>query len=780
MNEALAYEPYIGPRPFERTEQDRARFYGRDREADQIISLIYSQPVVLVYAQSGAGKTSLFNAQISPSLEEQKFLVSPLTRLRSVVPKNVASQEIRCLYIFCALLNLEKRNKVRGRTNFRQLAGTSLSEYIQQSAYFTTDGRQPRSKVLVIDQFEELFTFESVFSMYPENWKEHRDGFFTQVSEALEADPLLRVVFVIREDFLAQLDPFAPLLPQNLRTRFRLERLRQEAALSAVAGPIRNTGRTFVGGAEHKLVEKLLRVRVDVGLGESVEIVGEYVEPLQLQLVCQNLWRELTPHTKQITPEHIEAIADVNKVLADYYDDTVRKAAKIVKIEEARIREWCEQVLITALGTRGTVYKGREFTGGIPNTVIDYLENQHLIRAEWRAGARWYELTHDRFIEPIQKSNHSYFSELDGGVDTTSESQRALQLYTLGDQAWDKGEIESASEYYRQAAEIYKRIDDNWGIANAWVNLGFLNLDIGEYEKAENYFSQAQRISNEVGDDWLSATVNLGLGYFHISQGSYEQAEQLFDRSLAIYEEIDDPGELALKILNIAIAYSRYNQNQVANQHVEKAVRLVSRIEDEWMRTDILVDVGEKLFELQKYETAVKLYTHAIEQAPDDSEIYNLRGTAYWYNAAYSEAVADFNISLLQTDDPIYILNNRGHTLAEMGEYERAVEDLNRAIELGIRQDDRTTVAYSRNGLGLAYAGLKKFDQALKQFKQSVELEPDNSWAYFNRAQAYEWMGQIDKAIADYETSLEKDNPPLNPHKLEKAKTRLKELKSNK
>jgi len=45
--------PYVGPRAFE--EQDRDRFYGRNRESSQLASLIIAERVVLFYAQSGAG-----------------------------------------------------------------------------------------------------------------------------------------------------------------------------------------------------------------------------------------------------------------------------------------------------------------------------------------------------------------------------------------------------------------------------------------------------------------------------------------------------------------------------------------------------------------------------------------------------------------------------------------------------------------------------------------------------------------------------------------------------
>ena len=49
--------PYPGPRPFESEESEI--FFGRAREVRELVSLITAHRVVLLYAQSGAGKTSL-------------------------------------------------------------------------------------------------------------------------------------------------------------------------------------------------------------------------------------------------------------------------------------------------------------------------------------------------------------------------------------------------------------------------------------------------------------------------------------------------------------------------------------------------------------------------------------------------------------------------------------------------------------------------------------------------------------------------------------------------
>lgn len=58
------------------------------------------------------------------------------------------------------------------------------------------------------------------------------------------------------------------------------------------------------------------------------------------------------------------------------------------------------------------MYRAPEYTGDILNVPIDVIKSMHLIRAEWRAGTRWYELTHDRFIEPILASNKVFNDEL--------------------------------------------------------------------------------------------------------------------------------------------------------------------------------------------------------------------------------------------------------------------------------------------------------------------------------------------------------------------------------
>ena len=132
---------------------------------------------------------------------------------------------------------------------------------------------------------------------------------------------------------------------------------------------------------------------------------GDTVEPVQLQVVCTELWRALPPGTTVITSEHVNSLGDATAALAHYYDNAVRGTAKQVRLDSILVRRWISAELITAANTRGTAYRGVLLTAGLPNPAVDELENRHLIRAETRAGARWYELTHDRFLRPIEQAN---------------------------------------------------------------------------------------------------------------------------------------------------------------------------------------------------------------------------------------------------------------------------------------------------------------------------------------------------------------------------------------
>ena len=422
-------EPYVGPRSFE--EKDGGRFFGRDREADDLVSLTFAHAAVLLYSQSGAGKTSLLQARLLPRLQQEGFEILPTVRVRVLESTGGAAGNpyVRNTLVSCS----------GEAVDAPALDGLSLSAFLQARPYQLRRGKEPSPRVLVFDQFEEVFTTGP--------WQARKD-FFRQLGEALGADPLLRAILSLREEYLAHLDPYAALMPERLRCRFRLELLRRPAALKAVVGPLEGWNTRFADGVADALVTNLMRAKVQGESGDWIEAEGEFAEPVQLQVVCQSLWRDLPDGAAEITHDHLRDFGDVDEALTSFFERCIRETVEEKKalIQEGRLRGWFEMELITPSGTRGMVHQGKEETGGIPNAVVEKLGRLHLIRGEWRAGACWYELAHDRFIEPIRVSNRRWREER--GI-----AEQTLRRLEERARQWRRGEGRPLDEVGLREAE---------------------------------------------------------------------------------------------------------------------------------------------------------------------------------------------------------------------------------------------------------------------------------------------------------------------------------------
>ncbi|MGZ3381700.1 MAG: nSTAND1 domain-containing NTPase, partial [Isosphaeraceae bacterium] len=419
---ATSGSPYVGPRPF--LASDCQRFFGRDREAIDLKHRVMAHPITLLYSMSGAGKTSLINARLVPDLQSEGCHVLPSARVRGSTGWLLPG-EIPNIYVFHALMSWQDRCDIQtpGR-----LKSQTITDELTSRAKLAEEDDSPL--IAVFDQFEELFT------AYSSRWKDRRE-FFEQLSDALESIANLRVLLAMREDYLASLDPYAKLVPENLRSRFRLERLRRDAALEAVVNPLKGTGKRFAPGVAEKLLDSLMTIHVrpqrdpsrphydnedaDLLAGgggpsssfempaftppEGFEVISEFVEPVQLQVVSQNLWSNLRPDEVEITAVHLEQCGDVDQALSRFYEICIKEAVELVKLREGVVRRWFTERLITPAGTRGLILREEDATGELPNDAVDQFEIRHLIRGEDRGGARWYELSHDRFIEPVKNSN---------------------------------------------------------------------------------------------------------------------------------------------------------------------------------------------------------------------------------------------------------------------------------------------------------------------------------------------------------------------------------------
>ena len=91
---------------------------------------------------------------------------------------------------------------------------------------------------------------------------------------------------------------------------------------------------------------------------------------------------------------------------------------------------------------------------------------------------------------------------------------------------------------------------------------------------------------------------------------------------------------------------------------------------------------------------------------------------------------------------------NRGNAWCYKGNYDRAISDYNKAIEL----DPGDANAY--NDRGLTWADKGNYDWAILDYNKAIELDPGFADAYNNRAYCYKKLGLSRKAAGDYNNYL--------------------------
>src|SRR5262245_15187874 len=231
---------YPGAQPFADDEISRKTFFGRPRESRDLTNKILANRLVVVYAKSGVGKTSLLNAGVAELLRNEKCL--PLiVRVNDIQHGPAAS-------VFKGIRTAAERQSVE------YVPGSQASFWhFFKTAEFWGQGDQLQTPVLILDQFEKLFTLQSA---------EARAAFISDLgflvrgvpptttqtdldpakrgdlrTELTDTPPALRIVLSLREDFLGLLEEAADRIPQILDHRFRLKPLSVEAAVEALTGP---------------------------------------------------------------------------------------------------------------------------------------------------------------------------------------------------------------------------------------------------------------------------------------------------------------------------------------------------------------------------------------------------------------------------------------------------------------------------------------------------------------------------------------------------------------
>lgn len=314
-----------------------------------------------------------------------------------------------------------------------------------------------------------------------------------------------------------------------------------------------------------------------------------------------------------------------------------------------------------------------------------------------------------------------------------------------------KGQYDRAIPDYNKAIGINSRYTDlaikdftsaiqiNPDNAAAYSNLGAaLNEGKKDYELSIIYLNKAIKINPNL----FGAYLNRGVA--HMSRLDFDAAIADFYFAASI----DDSNPLIY--LNSGIAY------RDCKDDFDTAIKMFTlALEKKYQYAEAYVERGITYYAKGDYTTALQDFTTALSINPEFAEAISFRGLVYYRQEENARALNDLDRAISLRPDLPELYNNRGIINHAKGNFEQSIVDYNMAIEI----DQKNTRAFLNRSK--AYYIMGEFSGALRDLTKVIELRPDIIWTYNRRGNIYLELGDHDKAFEDLTRAifLEPDNP---------------------
>lgn len=272
------------------TKTDRDQFFGREEEIAYLYQLTKQTNLILVYGQSGTGKTSLIQCGLANKFAETDWLEVAIRR-RNDINSSLSAETAKK-----AITPLESEMTV-----VEALQSIYL-DYL-------------RPIYLIFDQFEELFI---------SGQEAEQKLFYQTIADVLKAKVNCSIILIIREEYLAYLSEMEKVIPSLFKSRFRLEKISPST--------LKNIIRQMISKAE-----------IETENEQVVELIAQKIQPTlrteiefsHLQFFLDKLYKNAPQKDSKVlfTNELVEKTIQLDNVIDNYLAEVVSEIDRQINEE---------------------------------------------------------------------------------------------------------------------------------------------------------------------------------------------------------------------------------------------------------------------------------------------------------------------------------------------------------------------------------------------------------------------------------------------------------------
>lgn len=443
----------------------------------------------------------------------------------------------------------------------------------------------------------------------------------------------------------------------------------------------------------------------------------------------------LSKHPKEAKFHYYKANMLYSK---DEYDKALESVQQSLKYVSKKDSSDIEDIYLL----RAAVYLQQKDTANAINDYLNCLKFNNVSIAlvslaeiykeqgDFQKSNEYYQILRNRESIIFQLYNSYFTSEIANNYISLQDWDEVIKICTeLIDQ---QDEDEDADVYYSRAKAYMGKSMWNEAASDLFT---VLNNDDGEEHKDEIYKVKEPLYTILLSKLKIEKTKNPSSinNLLHISK-LYKNHKQ-YDKAISTlksYQEID-PEETCL--------YDTFAELYFEQGDFENALRYINKaLEND--STDTACKSLKALIVLYLGDPygSISLCDELIEEDPEQSIFYYLRGLNKYVLDDYEGVEEDYSIALTLEPENVYFLVGRGNAYSNLGLIDRAKYDYNQVIEIEKKKGISSSTSYAYLELGDKERAIEIIDSLLTQHQDSASL-------YYNAACIYSRAQNKEKAL---------------------------------
>lgn len=313
----------------------------------------------------------------------------------------------------------------------------------------------------------------------------------------------------------------------------------------------------------------------------------------------------------------------------------------------------------------------------------------------------------------------------------------ANALNDVGVMHYYNGNLISSLEYYNEALEIRKRIQDNGGIASSLCNIGLIYKNQGRVSKALEYYFKSLKIIESIDGLNGKADVLHNIGSIYEVEEDIPKAIRYYLKSIEIEKKLENRLGLAGSYVNLGFVYQRAKEDEKAREIFLESLKIYQDLEYKRGIADSYIGLG-------MVDYGEKNYTKSIENYKKSLVIKE--------GLKHKRGIASVVIKL-------------GYAYFQMGNIELAEKFANRGLEIAYEINSPQNIQTAAKLLSKIYKHKKIYKEGWEMFELHITM-----WdSIFNL--------KTEKAIIKQESKYQLEK---REHKIELQKKNIEVLEKDK